>query len=73
MTAALTGLIGLMLLLFIFYSAAVSGNDARTKTVLIGFAAVCMFESYFWRSNTALTFSAILAALLVNARSESKA
>ena len=73
MTAALTGLIGLMLLLFIFYSAAVSGNDARTKTVLIGFAAVCMFESYFWRSNTALTFSAILAALLVNAGSESKA
>jgi len=73
MTAALTGLIGLMLLLFIFYSAAVSGNDARTKTVLIGFAAVCMFESYFWRSNTALTFSSILAALLVNARSESKA
>lgn len=73
MTAALTGLIGLMLLLFIFYSAAVSGNDARTKTVLIGFAAVCMFESYFWRSNTALTFSAILAVLLVNAGSESKA
>lgn len=72
MTAATTGLVGLTLLLLIFYGAAVSGDDPRIKAVLIGFAVVCMFESYFWRSNTALTFSAILAALLANTGLESK-
>ncbi|WP_460844101.1 O-antigen ligase family protein [Noviherbaspirillum agri] len=63
MTAATTGLLGLTALLCIFYFAASSNGDMRTRSMLIGFAVVCMFESYLWRSNTALTFSVLLAVL----------
>ena len=40
------------------------------KATLIGFAVICLVESYLWRSNTALTFSVILAALLADSRME---
>lgn len=70
LTAVTTGLMGLMALLYIFFSAATTSQDARTKSMLIGFAVVCMFESYFWRSNTALTFCVILAALSAGTKSE---
>lgn len=64
-TAATTGLLGLAALLSIFYfAAAYVGNEQRIRAMLIGFAAICMLESYLWRSNTALTFSAILAVLV---------
>lgn len=65
MTAATTGLLGFTALFCIFYFAVSSRSDMRTVSVLIGFAVICMFESYLWRSNTALTFSAILAILAV--------
>lgn len=64
LTAATTGLLGLTALLSIFFIAW-SGSDMRTKSMLVGFAVVCFFESYLWRSNTSLTFSVILAVLLV--------
>jgi O-antigen ligase len=63
MTAARTGLLGLAALLFIFWQAARSGADRRTHAMVLGFAVVCIFESYFWRSNTALTFAVMLATL----------
>jgi O-antigen ligase len=63
MTAATTGLLGLTFLMLIFYYAIKSQADKRTLTLLIGFAVVCLFESYLWRSNTSLTFAVMLAAL----------
>lgn len=63
MTWVTTGLLGLASLLFIFYYSARSGYDMRMYSVLIGFAVIFLFESYLWRSNTALTFSIIIAAL----------
>lgn len=66
LTAATTGLIGLIALLSIFYFSVFSSKDRRIRTVLLGFAVVWMFESYLWRSNTALAFSVILAVLLAN-------
>lgn len=63
MVAVTTGVLGLLALLGIFYSAVRSGGDTRMRSVMIGFAVVCLFESYLWRSNTALAFSAIVAAL----------
>jgi len=63
-TAATTGILGLAALLSIFYFAAFSGSDLRLRPMLIGFAVICVLESYLWRSNTALTFSAILAVLV---------
>lgn len=64
LTASTTGLLGLTALFFIFYFAASSGVDMRTTSLLVGFTVVCMFESYLWRSNTALTFSVMLAVLV---------
>lgn len=69
MTATTTGLLGLAALLAIFYFAVSSSADLRTRSVLVGFAVVCMFESYLWRSNTALAFSVIMAVLVTGARS----
>jgi O-antigen ligase len=63
MTAVTTGLIGLALLLAIFYQAARVGCDTRMTGLLVGFAVVCLFESYLWRSNTALAFCAMVAVL----------
>jgi O-antigen ligase len=63
MTAVTTGLLGLSLLLAIFYLAAKAGVDVRMTSFLIGFAIVCLFESYLWRSNTALAFCAMVAVL----------
>ena len=63
MTAVTTGLLGLSLLLAIFYLAARAGTDARMISFLIGFAVVCLFESYLWRSNTALAFCVMVAVL----------
>lgn len=63
MTAVTTGLLGLSLLLAIFYLAAKAGVDVRMTSFLIGFAVVCLFESYLWRSNTALAFCAMVAVL----------
>ncbi len=63
MTAVTTGLLGLSLLLAIFYQAARAGYDVRMTTFLIGFAVVCLFESYLWRSNTGLTFCVMTAVL----------
>ncbi|WP_019140021.1 O-antigen ligase family protein [Noviherbaspirillum massiliense] len=71
MTAATTGLLGLAALFCIFYFAA-SGSDFRTRTMLLGFAVVCLFESYLWRSNTSLAFAAVLAALAAGKTPESK-
>ena len=65
MTATTTGVIGLGLLLYIFYCATRLASDPRMYAVLIGFAVVCIFESYLWRSNTALTF-AVMLVLLTN-------
>jgi len=62
MTAATTGLLGLTGLFFVFYAAA-AGSDMRTKSFLVGFAVLCLFESYLWRSNTTLAFSVMLAFL----------
>ncbi|HEX2530000.1 MAG TPA: O-antigen ligase family protein [Burkholderiaceae bacterium] len=64
LTAATTGLLGLAALINAFWVAARLSPDMRTKAVLLGFAVVCLFESYLWRSNTSLTFSAILAVLM---------
>jgi hypothetical protein len=50
-------------MLGMFYFAGTSRSDTRMISVLIGFAIVCLFESYLWRSNTALAFCAVLAAL----------
>jgi O-antigen ligase len=69
MTATTTGLLGLAALLVVFYLAAASGADPRARSVLVGFAVVCMFESYLWRSNTALAFSVIMAVLVTGAKS----
>lgn len=63
-TAATTGLLGLIALFYLFYAAAFFGSDMLTKSMLVGFAVVCLFESYLWRSNTTMTFSVILAALV---------
>lgn len=63
MTAATTGLLGLIPLFLIFYYAARNASDPRLYAVLAGYAAVCIFESYFWRSNTAMTFSLLIAIL----------
>lgn len=63
MTGVTTGTLGLLALFFIFYFAARSGSDRRMTSVLIGFAVVCLFESYLWRSNTALTFAVAVAVL----------
>jgi O-antigen ligase len=64
MTSVSTGLIGLGLLFFLFFKVYTSTNETRLKSLLIGYAAVCFVESYLWRSNTALTFSVLVAALL---------
>lgn len=61
MTGATTGLLGIAALVAIFGFAARAGGDARTYTVLAGFAIVSLFESYLWRSNTALAFSVLIA------------
>jgi O-antigen ligase len=63
MTAVTTGMLGLVLMLGMFYFAGTSRSDTRMISVLIGFAVVCLFESYLWRSNTALAFCAVVAAL----------
>lgn len=62
--AATTGLLGLTALFYLFYVATFFGSDMQTKSMVVGFAVVCLFESYLWRSNTAMTFSVILAALV---------
>lgn len=72
LTAATTGMIGLIALLSIFGVGLSFGRDARTKSMLAGFAVVCMFESYLWRSNTSLTFSAMLAVLMLGNKMERK-
>ncbi len=64
MTGTTTGLLGLSVLLSIFYFASL--GDFRTKTILFGYAILCIFESYLWRSNTSLTFFVILAAHVKN-------
>lgn len=63
LTAVTTGLPGLITLALIFYSAACQRSDSRMIGLLLGFAVVCLFESYLWRSNTALTFSVLVAVL----------
>ncbi len=63
MTAATTGVLGLSFLLLIFYYAIQYRVDKRTLALMIGFAVVCLFESYLWRSNTSLTFAVMIAAL----------
>lgn len=63
MTAATTGLLGLIPLFLIFYYAARGKCDLRLYAVLAGYAAVCIFESYLWRSNTAMTFSLLIAIM----------
>lgn len=64
LTAAITGLLGLSALLCIFYFAATSGSAFPVGAMLTGFAVVCLFESYLWRSNTALAFTVMLAVLV---------
>lgn len=63
MTAATTGLLGLIPLLFIFYFAANECTDPRMRALLVGYVTVCLFESYLWRSNTALAFAVLISAL----------
>lgn len=63
MTGVTTGMLGLFALLNIFYSAIRSRADTRMISVLLGFTVVCLFESYLWRSNTALAFSLMVAVL----------
>ena len=67
MTGVTTGLLGLAALAAIFAFAA-RGGDARSRTVLAGFAVVCLFESYLWRSNTALAFAVLVAVLTAPSR-----
>lgn len=65
MTGATTGLLGLSFLFLIFlgiYKAA--KNEIRARAILTGYLAVCLVESYLWRSNTALTFSVLMAVFL---------
>jgi O-antigen ligase len=71
MTAATTGLLGLAALFCIVYFAVRSRKDVRTLSMLAGFAVVCLFESYLWRSNTALAF-AVLMAVLTLGRGETR-
>lgn len=68
LTAATTGVVGLIALLSIFGVGMSSRYDARTRSMLAGFAVVCMFESYLWRSNTSLAFSAMLAVLMLGSK-----
>lgn len=63
MTGGTTGLLGLIPLFLIFYFAYTAGTDKRVKALLFGYAVLCMFESYLWRSNTFLAFSVLLATL----------
>lgn len=63
MTAVTTGSLGLFILLSLFVIAVKSGHDTRMRAVVIGFMVVCIFESYLWRSNTALAFSILVAVL----------
>lgn len=70
MTASTTGLLGLAALFAMAWFAARSRKDARTLSLLAGFAVVCLFESYLWRSNTALAFSALVAALSLGSGEE---
>lgn len=72
-TAATTGVLGLTALLSIFYFAYFAGRDARLRPMLIAFAVICSLESYLWRSNTALAFSAILAVLVTRDNREFRA
>jgi len=65
LTAATTGLLGLTALLAIFVTAVRSRRDARTIALLLGYGVVFLFESYLWRSNTALIFSSMLAVLVL--------
>lgn len=70
MTASTTGLLGLAVLFTIAGLAVRSRKDARTLSVLAGFAVVCLFESYLWRSNTALAFSVLIAVLSLGSGEE---
>lgn len=65
MTAVTTGSLGLFILLSLFVTAVKSSCDTRMRVVIIGFMVVCIFESYLWRSNTALTFSVLVAILAI--------
>lgn len=71
LTAVTTGSLGLFILLSLFVIAIKSSYDTRMRAVIIGFMVVCIFESYLWRSNTALTFS-ILVAILAMKKNEIK-
>lgn len=64
MTAVTTGSVGLGLLFLIFLLAGRARHDVRMVSFLIGFAVVCMFESYLWRSNTAMAFCLMVAVLI---------
>lgn len=65
MTSTTTGLLGLFFLLAIFVKIYKEAkNESRGRAILIGYMTVCLVESYLWRSNTALTFSVLMATLL---------
>lgn len=66
MTAVTTGLVGFLILVGVFSAAIRGSNDKRMKAIILGFVVVCLFESYLWRSNTALTFSVIVAVLAIS-------
>jgi O-antigen ligase len=64
---ATTGLLGGVILLFLIF--ATFGSMSKLKTdskhfitaLWIGYGAICLFESYLWRSNTALMFCVLMA------------
>lgn len=75
---ATTGLLGGAALIFMIWTTLTAStrlhrtNKHYVVAIWIGFGTICLFESYLWRSNTALMFS-ILTALAVNATTESEA
>ncbi len=49
------GTIGFIIMLLMFCFSYKYG-DKRAKSILIGYLAICFFESYLWRSNTSMAF-----------------
>ena len=62
MIASTLGLLGLLAMFLIFFTA-FKFCDSRGKAMILGFIAICFVESYLWRANTSLTFIFFISVL----------
>ena len=54
------GIVGFITMILMFGTSYKYG-DKRAKSILIGYLAICFFESYLWRSNTTMAFLYFMA------------